>query len=118
MDQFENFKKIVAQRKQENDDKYKETSKKRMIENVCKRMRTNMIGALAAFEESFGELWGKGKKTLNSAEQDCYNIWQDTRAKILDQGNNNIRIVQEEISQYDCHWNRYQYDVVFGKEIK
>ncbi len=116
MGQFDEFRKIVQDRKAENERAYKEVSKNRLKQNISKRMRTSMIGALAAFEDKFGELWGKNKKNLSQNELECYNIWQEVRAKILDQGNNNIRIAEEEIDQYDCSWNRYNYEFVIRKE--
>ena len=33
--------------------------------------------------------------------------WMETRSKVLDNGNSNLRAAQNEISQYTLSWNRY-----------
>ena len=34
-------------------------------------------------------------------------LWMETRSKVLDNGNANLRAAQNEISQYTMSWNRY-----------
>ena len=34
-------------------------------------------------------------------------LWIETRSKVLDNGNANLRAAQNEISQYTLSWNRY-----------
>ena len=34
-------------------------------------------------------------------------VWMETRSKVLDNGNANLRAAQNEISQYTLSWNRY-----------
>ena len=34
-------------------------------------------------------------------------VWMETRSKVLDNGNSNLRAAQNEIAQYTLSWNRY-----------
>lgn len=60
---------------------------------LMKRFQTTMIGAIYAFEENFGYLWGldKDDDELTDKEIQFRNIWEDTRNKILNNGNNQFR---------------------------
>ncbi len=58
-----------------------------------KRCETIMIGSIQKFEENFGILWGHdidlSEKTRQ--EKEWFEIWQETRDKILDLGNAQIK---------------------------
>lgn len=88
---------------------YNDFSKKRLLNNLEKKFNTTIIGSLAIFEEYFGELWGHGLEydELDEEQKQFRKIWKDTRNKILDAGNSNLRASQSELSQYTLHWNRY-----------
>ena len=90
-------------------DKYQESSKHRLSNIIKKKFNTTIIGSLAAFEDQFGDLWGHGLPTSDLDEDQRYwrDIWMDTRSKILDNGNSNLRAAESEISQYTLSWNRY-----------
>ena len=92
-----------------NNEQYKESSKKRLLNNIKKKFDTTIIGSIAAFENTFGYLWGHGKpySELTEQEEEFRDMWNETRAKILDNGNFNLRTAQSEISQYTLTWNRY-----------
>ena len=75
-----------------------------------------MIGALAAFESSFGEFWGHGEETLTNEQKEFRKIWEETRTDILNNGNSQLRIAQEEIAQYTMTWNRYHVDFLVNPE--
>ena len=70
---------------------YKNFSKKRLLNNIQKKFNTTTIGSLAIIED----------------QKDWREAWSDTRTKILDLGNSNLRAAQSEISQYTLTWNRY-----------
>ena len=76
--------------------------------------------ALAAFEERFGELWGHGLRDedLDEEQREWKELWMEARARILDNGNSNLRAAQSEISQYTLSWNRYvnKFDFKDNKE--
>ena len=60
-----------------NEDRYYSHSKKRFIKVMGTKFKTTMIGALAAFEENFGDLWGHGKseQELTPEEKEYREIW-------------------------------------------
>jgi len=66
-----------------------------------KRMQTTMIGALHEFEKSFGYLWGYDKsedEPLTEKEEKFLDIWEETRNRVLNNGNFQIRKAIQEIS--------------------
>ena len=90
-------------------EKYKENSKKRLLNIVKKKFDTTIIGSLAAFEENFGHLWGHNipEHELTEEQKEYRKLWSETRTIILDKGNLNLRAAQSEISQHTLSWNRY-----------
>jgi hypothetical protein len=79
---------------------------------LTKRLQTTMIGALYEFEKAFGYLWGHNKdenEELTDKENDFWDLWEETRNKILNNGNNQLRkAVAEFKKQKTCCYN-YQY---------
>lgn len=68
---------------------------------LTKRFQTTMIGALYEFEKSFGYLWGYDKpenEPLTDKEEQFLDIWEETRNKILNNGNNQLRKAVSEIN--------------------
>jgi len=109
-DEYEQFKyKFNKQHRNESGDKYKDNSKRRLTNIIKKKFNTTIIGSLAAFEDQFGELWGHGLelRDLDNDQRYWRDIWMETRAKILDNGNANLRAAESELSQYTISWNRY-----------
>lgn len=98
----------------EKDALYKEDSKIRFRKIISQKIRTTMIGALSIVEKELGFLWGldeNGKDTntkLTTEEQELRDKYSDIRSQILDLGNNQIRNLEQELTQYDVKWNRYQ----------
>lgn len=77
------------------------------LNQACKRIQTTMIGSLSKMENSFGHLWGHFKDgPLTEQEEIFADLWDDTRNAILNQGNAQIRHLQQE------YWNNYN-----GKSI-
>ena len=103
------FNKSDGRRDEIRKSKYKDSSKKRLLNNIKKKFDTTTIGSLAIFEEFFGELWGHGLRynELTEEEKEWREDWNEARTKILDLGNSNLRASQSEISQYTIAWNRY-----------
>jgi len=103
------FKHDINKRRFESENKYKESSKRRLSNILKKKFDTTIIGSLAAFEERFGELWGHGLPMNDLDEDQRYwrEVWMETRSKVLDNGNANLRAAQNEVSQYTLSWNRY-----------
>lgn len=108
-DEFQEFSSSSASRKDKYDNKYKDSSKRRLLNNIKKKFDTTIIGSLAAFEEKFGDLWGHGLDYEELDEDQVYwrEVWINARSKVLDNGNANLRAAQNEIAQYTLSWNRY-----------
>ena len=108
-DNYLEFRHSKERRRSNSNEKYQESSKHRLCNIIKKKFNTTIIGSLAAFEDQFGDLWGHGLPTSDLDEDQRYwrDIWMDTRSKILDNGNSNLRAAESEISQYTLSWNRY-----------
>jgi hypothetical protein len=67
-----------------------------------KRFQTTMIGALYEFEKSFGYLWGSQKpesEPLTEKEERFLDLWEDTRNRVLNTGNDQLRKAITEIQK-------------------
>ncbi len=101
---MDNFRKNISGARQEHDEKYRANSRRRLLTNISKKFQTTMIGALAAFEKRFGHIWDNDPRWRD--------IWEETRTEVLDVGNKNLRAAEQEISEYNISWNRYQTEFV------
>jgi hypothetical protein len=92
-------------------------SQNKLSQSINKRMKTVMIGALAAFEDSFGTLWGQDKPESELTEQEMKfrELWDQTRTTILNKGNNQARLVTEELGQYTTEWNRHYTEIILDR---
>ena len=108
-DDFTEFKHQANKRRTDRETHYKDNSKRRLLIILKKKFDTTIIGSLAAFEEKFGDLWGHGLAMNDLDEDQRYwrDVWMETRSKVLDNGNSNLRAAQNEIAQYTLSWNRY-----------
>lgn len=100
-----------------NAEKEQNYSKKKLMETINKRMKTTMIGALDSFEKAFGHLWGHGlhESELTEEQKEFRKIWEETRAEVLDKGNNQLRASMGELANYTMQWNRYRMEFVVDK---
>jgi hypothetical protein len=66
---------------------------KQQEQSLEKRFQTTMIGAIYAFEETFGYLWGydKDDHELTESEKRFMIKWENTRNNILNNGNHQMR---------------------------
>lgn len=103
---------LSEQAKNAREKRYLEASKNRLEKIVETKIRTAFIGALAAFEEKFGSLWGHDKDDITPEQEEMYNIWEDARTQILNNGNNQIRAAKQEIENHVIKWNRYKYEFI------
>jgi len=86
-----------------------------------KRFQTTMIGALYEFEKSFGYLWGYEKnedEELTDKEEQFLDIWEETRNKILNTGNNQLRKAISEINKISGSTKKYHYNFNTKKGYK
>jgi len=105
------FSELVRESKKykcDKDVKYKDSSRERLLKVARKKIETTMIGALSSMEKNLGFLWGhEEQRDLTPEEQHVKNIYDQIRSEILDKGNNQIRNLEAELSQYEVTWLRY-----------
>lgn len=96
------------------EERYLEQSRRRLDKIVSTKIRTAFIGALAAFEEEFGFLWGQGapEDQLTEEQQDMLELWNRARTNVLNNGNTQLRAVRNEIANQTVKWNRHHIDFV------
>ena len=78
---------------------------------LTKRFQTTMIGALSEFEKAFGYLRGHHKpedEDLTDKEEKFLDIWEETRNRILNNGNNQLRKAVSEIKKNEGNL-KYNY---------
>lgn len=75
----------------------KDVDKNRLSKAVENKIVTTMIGALAAIEEGFKDVW----------DEEHSEIYEEVRKRILDLGNKQCRQVVDELDKYDVKWNRF-----------
>jgi len=83
-----------------------------------KRFQTTMIGALYEFEKSFGYLWGQDKsddEELTNRQYEFLDIWEETRNKILNTGNGQLRKCLSEIKKQNQEI-KYNYNFNIKEE--
>lgn len=79
---------------------------------LTKRFQTTMIGALFEFEKTFGYLWGNHKtedEELTDKEENFLDLWEETRNRVLNNGNNQLRKSLAEISRLNGE-TKYNYN--------
>lgn len=80
------------------DKELEKASKDRLIKSITTKMRTIMIGSLAAIEDE-----------LISKNDDIHlqNVYNNVRQRILDLGNTQIRNLTSEVEDYTIQSNRF-----------
>ena len=106
--------KLAKMAKKANEEAFKENAKRRLTKNLERKFKTTMIGSLAVFEEYFGDLWGHNSNSgdLTPEQEEFKHLWEAARTEVLNNGNTQIRVAQEELSQYTITWDRYHIDFV------
>lgn len=79
---------------------------------LIKRFQTTMIGALHEFEKSFGYLWGHHKlndNDLTENELKFLDLWDETRNRVLNNGNNQMRKAISDLNAAAGQVTKYNY---------
>ena len=110
--EYNNFLKKSLDLQKIREDRSKEVSQQSLYKFSEKCIRTTMIGELDAIEKSFGFLWNFEMEGELTEEQKVFkNIYEDTRAFILDKGNNQIRFLKNEFADYEINRKKYQINL-------
>jgi hypothetical protein len=98
--------------------RYQEDSTRRLCKIIKTKCTTIFIGDLSQIEQNLGFLWGYGKNESELTEEELQMraIWEKIRNAILNNGNNQIRALENELNQYSVNWNRYKYVSNINKE--
>lgn len=75
--------------------------KARVLELAHKRMKIVFAGALDEFERAFADYFAEDKE--------MHKRWKVVRAKILNNGNNQSRLLQNDLEKYNITPMRYHY---------
>ena len=107
--QIEEMAEVCKKQEIEKKKNYLTDSNKRLLKIISTKLRTAFIGSLSAFEENFGHLWGhlSQESEMTENQKKWKKIWENTRTVILNNGNHQIRSIENELSQYDISWNRH-----------
>ncbi len=106
------MKAMTAKMKDAKNERFLEQSRRRLDKIIGTKVRTAFIGALAAFEEEFGFLWGHNvpEDELTQTQIDMYELWERARTNVLNNGNTQLRAVRNEIANQTVKWNRHHID--------
>jgi hypothetical protein len=115
---YAEMKALHERKKKLNDEHAKLYSKKRLMGIVSKKIKTTMIGAVAACEQHIGHLWGHGKppSQLTDEEKRMREVWEELRNAILNKGNTQLRAALDEIAHYTLQFERYEAQFLVKKE--
>lgn len=105
------FGQAIEKVKKENLEKSKNISKDRLTTIIEKKMKTVFIGDLSSMEDHLGFLWGQDKDPRDRTKQELeyFKLWKTLRDEILNKGNNQLRGLLLELSEYDVVWNKKNY---------
>lgn len=92
---------------------YEERCRERLQNVAATKVTTAFIGALARFEEGFGECWGHGlpEGELTPRQARWREVWRQVRKGVLDNGNDQAHALMKEIETHTVFWNRYGIDL-------
>jgi hypothetical protein len=74
---------------------YEELSKKLLLDEITKRIKTTMIGSLDSIEKTFTSYFSSDDTRLDFLEK-----FKEARKRILDLGNEQILKIKEELEDY------------------
>lgn len=112
-DEFEKLRQVTQHRKGEEagaTQRYQSASRDRLWRILKKKVTTSFIGAIARVETLIGkDLWGHGKPLSECTpnQKEWREIWEQCRNEILNNGNNQLRAIENEVGEYVVSWNRH-----------
>lgn len=114
---FNESKRFVEQAKKLNLERSKMVAKRKLGNAAAKKITTTMVGAVAACEDVFGELWGHGKPIDNLTDEEVYwrHKWDDLRTTIFNKGNGQKRAMIDELELYSIDYEGYKIQFITTK---
>ncbi len=106
MDDFDTMRTQVQKREIEKRKQYRLESKERLKKSCITKVRTTMIGALQSIEDNISKLIPKSG-SLTNEQLMLQKIYESIRKEILDKGNQQIRNLEEDFSQYEVEWQKF-----------
>jgi hypothetical protein len=86
---------------------------KQLLYSIETKLTTLMIGSIARFENSFGYLWNNGDDPMNDTQEMFRQKWEDLRIDLLNHGNYQIRLANNQIVDFFEKPNKYKYKYTF-----
>lgn len=85
-----------------------ESSYVALSNHIDKRFTTSIIGSLDIVEKNLGTKWGKDKPISSCSPEELAlrEIWATIRKSILDHGNNQKRLLLDELKSYSVRWEK------------
>lgn len=90
---------------------YRERQHKKAKELLQKTMESRVLSsfihALSEFEKEFGEMWGhfiEDDNKLSDEQFKNYEKYEELRKRILDYGNNQKRLIQKDLSNFNVEY--------------
>ena len=94
------------------EERSKEVSQQSLYKFSEKCIRTTMIGSLDAIEKKLGFLWGfESDEDMTEEQKILKAMYDEVRALILDKGNNQIRFLKNEFTDYDITRKKYHINL-------
>jgi hypothetical protein len=93
----------------------KNHNRRQIVEQMEKRFKTIMIGALARFENEFGYLWNGDEDPSNGQEAYFRDKWEDLRSDLLDHGNAQIRNGIQDLNNYLNQVDKYHLKIFYNQ---
>lgn len=106
MDNFQKLRDYSENRDARNKASRQNSSADHLKQIAEKRIKTTMIGAIAAIEDEMSPLWNNKKipDEMTDAEYAPWEAFQRAREKILDKGNAQIRSICSEIGLFEVNF--------------
>ena len=103
-----------------NEEKRLEACRKRLDKIISTKVRTSFVGAIAQFEEKFGFLWGRDKQQQDRTQEEnqMFELWEQVRIAVFNNGNNQLRAAQNEIANHVVNWNRYRTEFIIRDNLQ
>ena len=111
-EEYTNFLKQSLDLRSTREERNRDVSKDKLFKAAKKKVQTTMIGALSTIEKNFGFLWGyESSDELTPEQEHMKELFEEVRADILDRGNNQIRNLEAEFTNYEINWLRYRMTI-------